>query len=186
MDLRSDDYDDDSLIIPGGDPSGDSESTKMAKIQQVGGLLQLGTIDPMAYTKWSLKAMEVPNYEQLIPPPQPPQPSPEEKMMQMEMEMKKAESDMKLKGMDADIAHKERLAEIKAAEQGAKTEATRTSQAMDAQGKRMALEQDTVSKATKQRYDERKAQHELATFHSPGWRVVTPALMRKPFPIKPD
>lgn len=162
MDLKAEDYDDDSLIIPGGDPSGDSESTKMAKIQQVGGLLQLGTIDPMAYTKWSLKAMEVPNYEQLIPPPQPPQPSPEEKMMQMEMEMKQKESEMKLKGMDADIAHKERLAEIKAAEQGAKTEATRTAQAMDAQGKRMAMEHDMVSKATKQRFDERKSQHELA------------------------
>lgn len=164
MDLLSDDYDDDNLIIPGGDPTGDSETTKMTKIQQVGGLLQLGTIDPMAYTKWSLKAMEVPDYESLLPPPPqgPPPPSPEEVMMQKEMEMKQKESDVKIKEKTADIAHKERLAEIKAAELNAKTEATRTSQAMDLQGQRAKITQDMVSKATEQRYKERNAQTESA------------------------
>ena len=164
MDLLSDDYDDDNLIIPGGDPTGDSETTKMTKIQQVGGLLQLGTIDPMAYTKWSLKAMEVPDYESLLPPPPqgPPPPSPEEVMMQKEMEMKQKESDVKIKEKEADIAHKERLSEIKASELNAKTEATRTGQAMDLQGQRAKITQDMVSKATEQRFKERMSLTESA------------------------
>lgn len=164
MDLISDDYDDDNLIIPGGDPTGDSETTKMTKVQQVGGLLQLGTIDPMAYTKWSLKAMEIPDYESLLPPPPqgPPPPSPEEKMMQMEMEMKQKESDVKVKEKEADIAHKERLAEIQAAKLNAETEAKRTSQAMDLQGQRAKITQDMVSKATEQRHKERIALTESA------------------------
>jgi hypothetical protein len=164
MDLIADDYDDDNLIIPGGDPTGDSETTKMSKVQQVGGLLQLGTIDPMAYTKWSLKAMEIPDYESLLPPPPqgPPPPSPEEQAMQAELQMKQKESDIKIQEKQADIQHKETLASIKAQELSAKTEATRTSQAMDLQGQRAKIQHDTISKVTDQRHKERMAQTEFA------------------------
>lgn len=164
MDLISDDYDDDNLIIPGGDPTGDSETVKMTKIQQVGGLLQLGTIDPMAYTKWSLKAMEIPDYESLLPPPPqgPPPPSPEEVMMEKEMQMKQAESEARIKEKDADVARKERLAEIQANALNAKTEAERTRQAVDLQGQRAKITQDMVSKATEQRHKERMALTESA------------------------
>ena len=161
LDLLQIDYDDDSLIIPGGDPSGDSESTKMTKVQSVGGLLQLGTIDPMAYTKWSLKSMEVPNYEQLLAQPQPPQPDPEQQMMQQEAQMKQQESQLRMQEKEADMARKEKEALIKAESLNAKLEHDKTKQAMELQGERAKIQHDVISKSTKQRFDERKAQTEL-------------------------
>lgn len=104
LELTNTNYSDDSLIIPGGDPTGDSESTKQGKIAAVGNLLQFGTIDPMAFTKWNLEVAEVPNPEALIKKDQgPPPPSPEEKKIQLEMQL------MQQKGQQESTARNEEL-----------------------------------------------------------------------------
>jgi chaperonin GroES len=162
MDLISDDYDDDNLIVPGGDPTGDSETTKMMKIDKVGAMLQLGTIDPMAFTEWSLKALEIPDYKSLLPKPQPPHPSPEQQQMEAEMQMAQQKHELDMKGKEADIAAKEKLALIKANAEAAKLEARKTEQAMDLQGQRAKMVHDNIGRVTKQRLDERKQQTDLA------------------------
>lgn len=93
------DYEDDNYIIPGGDPTGDSETEKAAKVQQVGQMLQLGTIDPMKFTEWALQAGEIPNFQNLIAQPQQPKPDPEQQKAQAEMQVmqQKAQLDSQAK-----------------------------------------------------------------------------------------
>jgi hypothetical protein len=134
----------------------------MMKIDKVGSMLQIGTIDPMAFTEWSLKAMEIPDYKSLLPKPQPPQPSPEQQQMQAEMQMAEQKHSLDMKGKEADIAAKEKLALIKANAESAKLEARQTEQAMDLQGQRAKMAHDNLGRVTKQRLEERKQQTDLA------------------------
>jgi len=45
---------------------------KQQKLQGIGQMLQMGTLDPMAYTLRVLDAMDIPNYQELIAKPRPP------------------------------------------------------------------------------------------------------------------
>lgn len=106
-------------IIPGADPSGDSQTTKMAKLQQVGQLLQMGTIDPMVYTRMMLDGLEIPNGQQLIKQPEPPAPDPSvqtEQMKQQTEQIKQQGMQQKQAGeqqkMQAEIALKQREADL--------------------------------------------------------------------------
>jgi chaperonin GroES len=66
-------------ISPAADPNASSNQEKQAKIQSLGQLLQLQTINPMEFTKRFLDAFEVTSPEQLLAqPPQQQGPSPEE------------------------------------------------------------------------------------------------------------
>ena len=59
-------------VVPAADPSASSQTEKINKAQQLGSLLQLGTIDPMAVTMRILTAMEEENPQELMrkePPP---------------------------------------------------------------------------------------------------------------------
>ena len=77
-------------IKPAADPSAASQQEKMQKIQTVGGLLQLGTINPMAFTVEMLSILEIPNPEKLVMEPQPkPDPKAQELQMKSQMEEKK-------------------------------------------------------------------------------------------------
>ena len=104
--LSESDYDDDDYIIPGGDPTGDSEATKMQKNQLVGQLLQLGTIDPMQYTIWTMELSEIPNYQKLLKQPAPPQPDPKVQALQMkaQLDAKKQEGDLKIKEAELQLS----------------------------------------------------------------------------------
>lgn len=74
-------------ISPAADPNASSSQEKQAKVQALGQLLQLQTINPMEFTKRYLEAFEVPAPEQLIAQPQQQQgPSPEEQQAMMEQE----------------------------------------------------------------------------------------------------
>lgn len=140
--LGSSDYDDDNYIIPGGDPTGDSESTKLAKVQQVGAMLQLGTIDPMAFTMWALQVGEIPNYTQLIKKPAPPPPPDPTEMAKQETEkLKQQGMQAKMQGEQAanyqKIQTEGMLAQIKAEADKQKIAHERTMQAMKLQGEQM-------------------------------------------------
>ncbi len=84
------DYDDETDITPHADPSISTEEQRLLRIQSAGELLQLGTIDPMEYTRRFLEATEQPNPDNLILKPQPPQPSFEEQIKMEELRHKQA------------------------------------------------------------------------------------------------
>jgi len=102
----------DWIIMPGADPTGDSTTVKMQKLQQVGQLIQLGTIDPMEFTKRMLDANEIPSPQELMAKPQPPAPDPKmetEKLKQQTMQQK-SQLDGAAKQQDMEI--KKKLAAI--------------------------------------------------------------------------
>lgn len=143
LQLTSSDYDEDTLIIPGGDPTGDSGVEKAGKIQQVGAMLQLGTIDPMAFTKWALEEGQIPNYQALLKQPAPP-PPPDPSVL-TEQEKQKTEQ-LKQHGMqqkqageavaqDQDLRYQQALSEIKMNQEEQKLSHKKTLEAMDQQGK---------------------------------------------------
>ena len=71
------DYDPNDIdVVPMSDPNVATEQQKLAKLEVVGQMLQLGTINPMEYTKRVLEATDQPNVEALTEMP-PPQPNPE-------------------------------------------------------------------------------------------------------------
>lgn len=75
--VKREDYNiEDVDVIPFSDPNISSEAQKLAKIAALGELLQLGTINPVEYTRRALEAQEQPSIELLMQMP-PPQPNPE-------------------------------------------------------------------------------------------------------------
>lgn len=123
------DYSNSISVKPASDPNIVSSSQKLMKVQAVGALLQLGTINPQIYTKQYLEAIEAENINQLMNVQ--PQPNPEQQKIQLEMQQKaqeaklKAESEMakqalymegeqmKLRGQKELIALKAQEAEMK-------------------------------------------------------------------------
>ncbi len=166
--LSNTDYDDDLRIIPGGDPTGDTESTRQAKIDAVGGLLQMQTIDPMAFTQWVLEAKEVPNYQKLIAKPQPPQPSPEEQKAQAEIQViqQKAQADQQKNQMDLmakqkEIELKAQMAELEAKVKQMELAFKQTEQAMKMQGMQQEHQMNMVHQVNQQHMDTQKQQADL-------------------------
>jgi chaperonin GroES len=156
------DYDDENLIIPGGDPTGDSEGTKLNKINVVGQMLSLQTIDPMKFTEWALQAQEIPNYQNLMSQPQPAPPDPKvqtEQMKQQTMQMK-AQQDSQSKAQD--MQSKAQLAQIEMAMEQMKLENEKTRQAMEMQGQQAKLQMDMLQQVIKQKLETVKAQHDLS------------------------
>jgi chaperonin GroES len=105
------------FIIPGADPTGDSATVRQQKLQTVGQLLSLGTINPQVYTQRMLDSMEIPNAQELIAQPQPPAPDPKmqtEQAKQQTIQMKAQtdqqakEQGMQIKQQEADLRMQER------------------------------------------------------------------------------
>lgn len=88
------DYNQDNVTVkPNADPNIVSSAQKLMKIQAMGSLLQLGTIQPIEYTKRYLEAIEAENISTLINM-QPP-PNPEQQKMQGEMMIKQQDAELK-------------------------------------------------------------------------------------------
>ena len=86
-------------IIPAADPNAVSSQEKQAKVQAVGQLLQLGTINPMEYTKMYLEAFEIEPTEQLVKQPEPPPPDPKAEAAKMQADLARQTAEHKM-GME--------------------------------------------------------------------------------------
>lgn len=172
------------LIIPGADPTGDSMAMRMQKLQQVGQLIQLGTINPQVYTQRILEAQEIPNYQELIAQPQPPQPDPKmqtEQMKQQTMQQKAQldsqakQQDMQNKAQQAEIDRQvelskldaqERLLKIKVQEKAMDAMHKRQMAALEHAASRRQAQLDLVTNTTKAQQEvqmgQMKADHEDA------------------------
>lgn len=149
IDLQQSDYMlPDWVIIPGADPVGDSQQMQQNKMQQVGQLLQLGTLDPMAFTKRMLKINDIPMADELLmkPPEGPPPPSPEEQAAQAEMQMKGQEHGLKMQEKQQDMADKREQAGLKMQEKAMDLRHKEQLQALEAQGVQHASQLDALTK----------------------------------------
>lgn len=89
------DYDPKAIAIkPNADPNIVSAAQKLMKVQAMGPLLSLQTINPQEYTKRFLEAIEAEDIQALMKVQ--PKPDPEAQKMQMEMQMKQQESQQKM------------------------------------------------------------------------------------------
>ena len=88
------DYNQDNITIkPNADPNVVSSAQKLMKVESMGQLLQLQTINPQVYTRRYLEAIDAENISELMNYQAPP--SPEQQKMQGEMQMKQQDSQLK-------------------------------------------------------------------------------------------
>lgn len=111
VEVYKDDYDIENIKVkPNADPNTVSQAQRLMKVQYVGQYIQLGGIDPIAYTKWALEQGEIENYQSLMrqgPPP----PSPEQQAAEQEAQMKAQEHQMKMQEIQQNAALKAREGE---------------------------------------------------------------------------
>ena len=88
------------------------------KMQQVGSLIQMGTINVQEFTKRMLEIADIPNKEQMMQPPPQPAPDPKQQLMQQEMEMKKQDHELRVAELQAKLDMKERELQLKERELG--------------------------------------------------------------------
>jgi len=158
--LSASDYNDENIIIPGGDPTGDSETMKQAKIDAVGQMLGIGTIDPMAFTQWALQTKEIPNWQQLLAKPQPPAPDPAaetEKLKQQTEQIKQQGMQTKFQqegeARSQLLESEKALAAIKDMEAQSKYRHEESKRSMELMTKKMEGMMDGMFQAQKNRMD---------------------------------
>lgn len=159
--LSAPDYDDEDYIEPGADPSGDSKSTTVMKVQAVGQMLQLGTINPMAYTEWALREQEIPNYQKLMQQPPPPPPDPKvqsEQMKQQTMQMK-AQTDSEAKQQELEM--KKQLAQLDAQMKAMELKFKQQELALKIQGQQQQIQMDQVQQASEMQMEQQQMQHDM-------------------------
>lgn len=187
--LQVSDYDGtEQFIIPGADPTGDSAAMRMQKLSALQPLLQMQTIDPMAYTDRFLEAAEIPNPEALKPQPQPQQPDPAAQAAQQEAQQSAQEHDQKMQQIQAktqqmqqkgeldavakqrEIDAKERMAEIDARMKANELRHQEQLAAMEQHHKRMSDNMDLVMKTIEQHFGAQQRAGEAA--HADSQRIA--------------
>lgn len=152
--LQASDYDLPEWVVqPGADPSGDSVTVRMAKLQQVGQLLQMGTIDPMVYTRMMLDANEIPNAQQLMKQPQPPPPDPKAEAIKAKMQADQESHQQDMQAGQADVQNKQALAQIKQASMEAKVQHETQMAALKQSGVQMDLRNNQVLATVEQHHE---------------------------------
>ena len=159
--LQMSDYDDDNLIIPGGDPTGDSESTKQNKINQVGQLISLGRINVDEFTAWALQSNDVPNWQKFIAQPAPPQPDPKAEALKMKAQIDQQKAGLDGQAKQQDMQIKQQMAQLEMQMKSMELQFKQTEQAMKLQGEQAKIEMNTVAQVTKQQHDQQKMQGDL-------------------------
>lgn len=159
--LQSPDYDDDNLIIPGGDPTGDSESEKQQKIGLVGQMMSLGTIDPMKFTQWALESQNIPSYQNLLAQPQPPQPDPKAQLIQAQTQAVQQKAQIDAQSKQQDLQAKAQLAQMEMQMKQMELEFEKTKQAMEMQGQQMKTQMDMITQVNQQKLKEAQMHHDM-------------------------
>lgn len=136
------DYANPITVKPNADPNVVSAAQKLMKVQSYGALLQLGTIQPLEYTKRYLEAVEAENISALINTQ--PKPDPEQQKMQAELMMKQQESQMKMQFEQLKMQFKEK--ELK----------------MDLQFKQMEMQLKGMEAQMDMEISQREAQQDMA------------------------
>ncbi len=163
MPLQSSDYAMPAwAIVPGADPSGDSASQRQHKMQGVGQLLQLGTIDKMEYTRRVLDANDVNNAQQLMTKPQPPPPDPKAQQIQQEMQQSAQDHQLDMQAKSAEMENKQKAAEIDAAKQAGNLQHEQQMQALKEQGARTAQQLDSLEMTIKNHFKMQQGQLSVA------------------------
>lgn len=153
----------DWVITPGADPVGDSTTVRQAKMQQVGSLLQLGTIDPMKFTQRMLEINDIPNAQDLMKQPSPPPPDPKAQAMQAKMQMDQQKAGLDSQAKQQDMQIKERIAALEEQQAASKLEHENQLQAMKLQGQDNQNKMDMVMSMINHRQKLREGQLNLAT-----------------------
>ncbi len=105
--ISKEDYDTKAYdVCPTADPTAVSTTQKQQKIQELGQLISLGTINVMEFTKRALEAQEQPNLQALMQQPQP-QPDPKVMQAQAQMKMKQEEHQMSMMEKKMDLQFKQ-------------------------------------------------------------------------------
>lgn len=163
MQMQASDYDlPDWVIVPGADPTGDSMSSKLQKLQMVGSLINLGTVNPQVYTKMFLDANEIPGGDALIVQPPPPQPDPKMQTEQMKQQTMQMGAQLKQQASEQDMQIKERIAQLEEAKQASKLQHERQLQAMELQGQQMQKRMDTMQQVMDQHFGEQQGRLAVA------------------------
>jgi chaperonin GroES len=106
-------------VVPTSDPNVATEQQRLAKVQALMELLQLGTINPQVFTKRFLEATEQPNIEELMQMPEPqPNPEVEFEKMKFQDESDRAWEELDIRRTTAESGALKSIAEAEAAEEG--------------------------------------------------------------------
>ncbi len=160
-------------VIPGADPTGDSSTVRQGKLQAVGQLLQLGTVDPMVYTKMTLDALEVPNGQQLIKQPQPAPPDPKAELLkqkaqidaqaaQQDSAQSAQEHQQNMQAKQQDLNTKAQIAEIEKQRLADKAQHETQMQALELQGQKHSAALDALTDTIKMHFQTRQSNLKLS------------------------
>ncbi len=171
VELQESDYSrPDHMICPGADPTGDSQTVRMNKLQQAGQLIQMGTINPMEFTKRMLEGLEIPNPQELMMQPQEPPPDPKmetEKLKQQTEQIKQQGMQIKNQGaaqqMDKKAEMIERQTAVDAVKSQQEVQHAAQMQAIEAQGAEADRAHNQVSQAIDRQHQTAKGQLDVVT-----------------------
>lgn len=134
-------------IIPAADPASVSSQEKQAKLQSIMQIMQMGTIDPMWFTKQYLEAHEIPDAEHALRQPSPPPPDPKMEAIKAKAQVDQQKAQMEMQTSAAKLqmegAAKEKEMAMKAAAMRQQLEAKQ----MEAVLKAKAAQTEMASKA---------------------------------------
>lgn len=118
--IKQKDYNlEDMDVVPTSDPNVATLEQKLAKIQALEPLLQMGTVNPQEYTKRLLEATEQPNIEPLMQLPEPqPDPQIEFEKQKFQDESERGWEELDIKRTIAEASALKSIADAEAAEPG--------------------------------------------------------------------
>lgn len=94
--VSKDDYNlDDVDVVPVADPNAASDALRLIKAQQIVELIPLGAVNPAVAGQRILEAMDIPNPQELVPPPQQ-DPKVQAVQMKAQMDQQKGQMDMEI------------------------------------------------------------------------------------------